>query len=219
MSVSNSRNSAGSSRRVKFDSFSRRRPRRRVSRPTRARARSARATDECRPVPDDQRAAVRGSKLPRRGAGHHDAGAASAGPPGQDGEQKYLRATWAPRSQSFSKRNLEFDFSPDSQSKGTPCRYCAAWSSAPASLLTHTGQVQEGLWRRPTNDTARSTEPGYLIRNWYSPQPPAQAAGEEPANVKECRYCHSAVPWHALSQHEDECRSIMYGTTPTSGYY
>uniref|UniRef100_A0A1I8FSU5 C2H2-type domain-containing protein n=1 Tax=Macrostomum lignano TaxID=282301 RepID=A0A1I8FSU5_9PLAT len=140
-------------------------------------------------------------------AGHHDAGAAQlvlrAG-----WEQKYLRDM----GRHDPRRNLEFDFA-DSPVQGTPrCRYCGVEFGS-ASLLTH-----QAKWRRPTNDTARGTEPGYLIRNWYSRNHPLKRL-EKNRHVKECRYCHSAVPWHALSQHEDECRSIMYGTTPTSGYY
>uniref|UniRef100_A0A1I8FB26 Reverse transcriptase domain-containing protein n=1 Tax=Macrostomum lignano TaxID=282301 RepID=A0A1I8FB26_9PLAT len=119
------------------------------------------------------------------------AGAAQLVLRGRTAEQKYLRDTWRhdPRG---SQAQLWSSTSPDSQSKG------------------HGREAA-------TNDTARGTEPGYLIRNWYSSRNHPLKRLEKNRHVKECRYCHSAVPWHALSQHEDECRSIMYGTTPTLG--
>ncbi|PAA46568.1 hypothetical protein BOX15_Mlig010488g3 [Macrostomum lignano] len=213
MSVSNSRNSAGSSRRVKFDSSA-------------EKASSSRQSTYSRPSPfgPEQLTNVGQfqltSELPsgvRNFLGEEPAimmPVPLSWSSGQDGEQKYLRDMGATIPEVL-KRNLEFDFA-DSQSKGTPCRYCGVEFGS-ASLLTHQAKCKKDV-EAATNDTARGTEPGYLIRNWYSRNHPLKRL-EKNRHVKECRYCHSAVPWHALSQHEDECRSIMYGTTPTSGYY
>ncbi|PAA93736.1 hypothetical protein BOX15_Mlig010488g1, partial [Macrostomum lignano] len=135
-----------------------------------------RATDECRPVPDDQRAAVRGSKLPRRGAGHHDAGAA----------QLVLRAGWGAE---IPARHGRHDPRVSQAQLGVRLRRLAVQGHA-VSLLRRgvrlrlaahpPGQVQEGCGggheRHGQRHGARLPHPQLV-----QPQPPAQAAGEEPA--------------------------------------
>uniref|UniRef100_A0A1I8F9G5 MYND-type domain-containing protein n=1 Tax=Macrostomum lignano TaxID=282301 RepID=A0A1I8F9G5_9PLAT len=169
-----------------------------------------RATDECRPVPDDQRAAVR----VRNFLGEEPAimmPVPLSWSSGQDGEQKYLR-DMAATIPEFLKRNLEFDFARLAVQGHAVSLLRVEFGSA---SLHHPRPSARRMWRRPRTTRPEARSPATSSATGTAAT--TRSSGwRRTGHVKECRYCHSAVPWHALSQHEDECRSIMYGTTPTS---